>query len=164
MKILIAVSCVLALSVILVVAVGYILPVKHQAIREAEFKASPARIWLLISNFSETPKWRSDVKSAQPVNQNNEELWKEVDSHGHEILYRTLESIPEKRMTRQIASKSLPFGGSWTFEISPSPSGSRVKITENGEVYNPIFRFVSRFVFGHSATLEKYLASLQKAV
>ena len=33
-------------------------------------------------------------------------------------------------------------------------------ITENGEVYNPLFRFMSRFVFGHTATIDKYLEDL----
>jgi hypothetical protein len=37
-------------------------------------------------------------------------------------------------------------------------------ITENGEVYNPIFRFVSRFIMGHTATLDAYLKSLTTAL
>jgi hypothetical protein len=35
-------------------------------------------------------------------------------------------------------------------------SGTELTITENGEVYNPLFRFVSRFIMGHAATIEKY--------
>ncbi len=34
---------------------------------------------------------------------------------------------------------------------------SSVTITERGSVYNPIFRFMSRFIFGHTATVEAYL-------
>jgi hypothetical protein len=38
-----------------------------------------------------------------------------------------------------------------------------VSITEDGDVYNPVFRFVSRFFIGHEATITTYLANLQKA-
>lgn len=62
-------------------------------------------------------------------------------------------------MTR-IADKDLPFGGTWTYEVNRLPSGATLKITENGEVYNVLFRFMSRFVFGHHATIETYLKYL----
>jgi hypothetical protein len=39
-----------------------------------------------------------------------------------------------------------------------------LRITEDGEVYNPVFRFVSRFVMGHTATMDKYLADVGKAI
>ena len=38
-----------------------------------------------------------------------------------------------------------------------------VRITEDGEVYNPIFRFVSRFVFGQTRMLDAYLRALGQA-
>jgi hypothetical protein len=44
--------------------------------------------------------------------------------------------------------------------VTPEGAGSRVRITERGEVYNPVFRFMSRFVMGHSATARAYLMSL----
>jgi hypothetical protein len=62
----------------------------------------------------------------------------------------------------RIADRSLPFGGRWTFELSPAPGGTLLRITEDGEVYNPIFRFVSRFVFGHDRTINGYLEDLER--
>ena len=65
-------------------------------------------------------------------------------------------------MTSRIADAKLPFGGSWTYEIAPGVTRdlTTLRITENGEVYNPVFRFVSKFVMGHSATIDKYLAAV----
>jgi hypothetical protein len=60
----------------------------------------------------------------------------------------------------RIADTDLPFGGTWTYELKPEGAGTRVTITERGEVYNPIFRFMSRFVLSQTATMEKYLAAL----
>ncbi len=39
----------------------------------------------------------------------------------------------------------------------PTGSGSRVTITERGEIYNPIFRTLARFVFGYTSTMETCL-------
>jgi len=53
------------------------------------------------------------------------------------------------------------FGGTSTFEIGPAERGSTLTITERGEAYNPIFRFVSRFVMGHHRTIDAYLSRLR---
>lgn len=59
-----------------------------------------------------------------------------------------------------IADRGLPFGGSWDYRIEPDGTGSKLTITENGEVYNPSFGFVSRYLMGHTATIDKHLAAL----
>jgi hypothetical protein len=73
-----------------------------------------------------------------------------------------VEARPPERIVTRIADPSQPFGGTWTFEIARVPSGSTLTITERGEVYNPIFRFMARFVFGHSRTIDRYLADLDE--
>jgi hypothetical protein len=61
----------------------------------------------------------------------------------------------------RIADSNLPFGGSWTYELAPAGDGeTTLRITEDGEVYNPIVRFVSRFVMGHDATIKQYLSAV----
>jgi hypothetical protein len=60
----------------------------------------------------------------------------------------------------KIADPKLPFGGTWTYEVIPSEGGTRLRITERGEVYNPIFRFISHFIIGQTRTMDEYLAAL----
>jgi hypothetical protein len=70
---------------------------------------------------------------------------------------------PSKRLVTRIADEHLPFGGSWEYVVEPDgPSSSRVTIVERGAVYNPLFRFVSRFIMGHTATIDAYLRALGK--
>jgi hypothetical protein len=78
------------------------------------------------------------------------------------ILFEIVEKVPPRRFVTRIADKSLPFGGRWIYEITPMAMGSELRITEEGEVYNPLFRFVSRFVMGHTATIDAYLLAVQK--
>jgi hypothetical protein len=67
---------------------------------------------------------------------------------------------PPRRLVARIAGDNLPFGGTWTFEITPEGDGAKLRITERGWVSNPIFRFVSRLVLGYTSNLEMYLRSL----
>ena len=59
-----------------------------------------------------------------------------------------------------IVGEDLPFGGRWVFELEGDPSSTTVTITEEGEVYSALFRFVSRFVMGHHGTMMTYQQDL----
>ncbi|PYP70520.1 MAG: hypothetical protein DMD41_14750, partial [Gemmatimonadetes bacterium] len=72
----------------------------------------------------------------------------------------TIAAVPPRRLVRRIADPKLPFGGTWTWEITAAPGGSTLTITEDGEIYNPIFRFVARFILGYTGTMESYLKAL----
>ena len=64
-------------------------------------------------------------------------------------------------MRTRIADE-LPYGGTWTFSLEPGDSACVLTLTEDGEVYNVIFRFVSRFIMGYNGSLETYLRDLGK--
>jgi hypothetical protein len=74
--------------------------------------------------------------------------------------YEIVEAAPPRRLVTRVADPDLPYGGTWTFELAPEGSGTRLTITERGEVDNPIFRVLARFVFGHAATMDAYLDEL----
>lgn len=160
--VLIAVGSLIALGVV-VVAVGALLPQGHVASRTARFKQSPDVLWQTIADIAASPSWRPDVKSVERLpDSNGHEMWREVGKYGQPITMETVESIAPQRLVRRIADPKLPFGGTWTFEIAPANGGSTVTITENGEIYNPFFRFMARFVFGYTNTMETYLKALGK--
>jgi len=52
--------------------------------------------------------------------------------------------------------------GSWEYVFAPAAGGTVLTITEKGEVSNPLFRFMSRYIFGQTATIDTYLKSLAK--
>jgi Polyketide cyclase / dehydrase and lipid transport. len=75
-----------------------------------------------------------------------------------------LERDPPRRLVTRVTEKEKNFGGTWTITIAPTPSGSDVTITEDGWVANPIFRFVSRFLIGHHATMDALLKQVAKTL
>ena len=144
----------------MLVAVGYALPVQHVAGRSATFRQAPDEIFTVITEVARFAEWRSDVTSVEVLSA-VPLRWREHGSNG-EITYVVAESSPPGRFVTRIDDPSLPFGGAWTYELTPGVGGTTVRITEHGEVYNPVFRLMSRFVFGQTATMDAYLASLQK--
>lgn len=162
MKIVGVVAAVIVVVVLVVVIIGWRLPVAHRVSRSVTLRASPESVFALIRTSSEFPKWRSDVSRVEAVPaENGRERFREVGKNGS-ILFE-IESIdPPERMVTRIADKSLAFGGAWIYEVSATPDGTNLRITEDGEVYNPVFRFVSRFIMGQTATLDRYLGDVER--
>ena len=82
---------------------------------------------------------------------------------GRSIEYENVESMPGLRLVRRIATPVLPFGGTWTVDLEPRGVGCLVGLREDGEVYKPIFRVVSRYILGHRATIAAFLTVLGRS-
>jgi uncharacterized protein YndB with AHSA1/START domain len=160
--ILIAVAAFAALAALIAI-VGWSLPVAHVATRQAALAAPPDVVWKIVTDVDAFPSWRTDVKSVDRVPATAALTWIEHGRSGS--LKLTVEaSEPPRRLVTRIADPSLPFGGTWTYELVPAGGGTTLTVTENGEIYNPIFRAMARFVFGYEATLASYLEALRKKV
>ena len=144
-------------------AAGSMLPVKHTVTRTITLNQPPEAVWQAITDHANDPKWRGDLASVNRIaDRNGHPVWEENYKNGQTMRIETILSDPPKRLERKIVDQSA-FGGVWVYEVVPSAGGksTALKIIENGEVYNPLFRFLSRFVFGHSATIETYLKNLE---
>ncbi|MFQ5750872.1 MAG: SRPBCC family protein [bacterium] len=146
--------------VALMALIGALLPKNHIASRSAKYKKSADDIWFTITDFAAAPSWRTDLKGIEKLSERDgHEVWVEISKHGR-MPFQVTEFEPPNRLVTEIIADKLPFGGSWTFEISELDSGSLLTITENGEIYNPIFRFMARFIFGYHRTIKNYLKAL----
>jgi uncharacterized protein YndB with AHSA1/START domain len=162
MKLLGIIVATLAGLVLIVVVVGYLLPERHRASRERTFATAPETVYAAVTSVAEYPAWRRGVERVEMLAEaGGRPRFREVGSNGS-ITYVIDELQPPSRVVSRIADESLPFGGRWTYELMPSPTGTRLRITEDGEVYNPIFRFVSRFIIGHHRTMDTYLDDLDR--
>jgi uncharacterized protein YndB with AHSA1/START domain len=130
---------------------------------EARFPAPPDRVFEVITDVARYPEWRTDIARVDIVT-TAPLTWREYDTRGDAITYEVVESRPSERHRVRIADAGLPFGGTWTYELQADGPGTRLLITEHGDVYNPIFRFMSRFVFGHTASIDAFLAALARRV
>jgi uncharacterized protein YndB with AHSA1/START domain len=143
-----------------VAAIGWMLPVAHVVSRTTVIAAPPAAVYARISEVSGYPRWWSEVSRVErlpPVD--GRPRYREHMSSGG-IVFETVEAVAPHRFVSRIADPDQPFGGTWTFELTAEGQGTRVSLTERGEVYNPIFRFLSHYVFSQTATVESCLAAL----
>ena len=122
-----------------VAIIGYFLPVAHEASRSAEFNRPPEAVYALVSDLKNYSAW-----------------WPE-----NELNVEVVEAVPPSKFVTRIVGESA-FGGTWTMEIVPAPGGARLTITERGEIYNPVFRALARFVFGYTSSMESCLEAAAK--
>lgn len=150
-------------ALVLVAAlIGALLPKGHVATRTARFKAKPETIWRALTAYAEQPAWRSDLKAVERLpDRGGHEVWNEVRKGAGAMPLETIESDPPRRLVRKIADPKLPFGGTWTYELRAEGGGCLLTITENGEVYNPIFRLVSK-CFDMRRTIDEFLGALAR--
>jgi hypothetical protein len=125
----------LATIIAVVAIVGAMLPQQHTASRTARVALAPAALYPILVQIAQ-------ASTDPPVRVERQE--------------------PPSLLVTRISDSKLPFGGSWTYRIEPAGTGaSDLTITENGEVYNVVFRFMSRFVLGHHATIDAFIRDLQ---
>src|SRR4029453_8986301 len=97
--------------------VGYFLPVAHEASRSAEFTKPPEDVFALIADPNGYKGW-----------------W-----DGAEVKTEVVERVPPSKLVTKIVGETQ-FGGTWTFDIVPTPKGSRMTIIERGEIYQVVFQ------------------------
>jgi len=146
----------------LIVLIGWMLPKDHVATRMGRYRQPPEAIWTALADVDAMPSWREGLKSVKRLpDRNGLPVHVEVTNDG-EIPMETVESNAPRRLVRRISDAKLPFGGTWTFEIAATAQGATLRITEDGYVTNPLFRFMARFVFGYTGQMESVLRSLAK--
>lgn len=152
----------LALLVGIVALIGSRLPKSHVASRSVLLRQSPQDVYAVVRDFESAPRWRSDLKRIEVETRPGGPVYfREEAKHGT-VNYELLEDVPAERMVTRIRDTDLGYSGQWTYLFTSENGGTRVTIREDGEVSNVIFRFLSHYVFGQTATIDSYLNSLAK--
>jgi uncharacterized membrane protein len=162
MKIVLILLAILVALVAVVLVIGAALPRNHVVSRHVILRRPPSEVYAIVRDFSGAPNWRSDLEQVEMVpTQENGVRFREHGKQGV-VTYDLVEDRPGERMVTRIADQDLGYSGTWTYAFQSTAEGTRLEITEAGDVSNILFRFVSRFVFGHTGTIERYLVSLGK--
>jgi uncharacterized protein YndB with AHSA1/START domain len=145
--------------VLLMAIAGFMIPKSHSATRRATFKKPASEVWAAITDIDKFPTWRSGLKSVERLpDREGRPVWKEVGGHGP-LTMEQVESRPPSTFVGRIVGERA-FGGTWTYQLTESEGATTLAITEDGEIYNLVFRFMARFIFGYAATMETYLRDL----
>lgn len=161
-RIVLIIAGILVALVLVVLVIGLLTPEQHRATRSVNINQPPQVIWVAINDHGNEQKWRDDITSVTAAGERNgKPIWQENYKDGNTVQLLTTESTPPTRMVREIAEEG-PFSGRWEIDIKPNGTGSIVRVTEIGRVPNPFFRFVSKYIIGHTTFMERYLTNLAK--
>jgi len=151
----------LAALVALMALIGAFVSRDHRATTTISLRQPPDSVWKVVRDIGGAPAWFSAMeKSERLPDRDGHEVWHQKMS-GFDVPIIVLESAPPGRLVTQIdPAAGGAFGGTWTYELAPDPTGTRISVTEAGWISNPIFRFMSRFLFGYYGSLDKYLKAL----
>ena len=140
--------------------IGSRLPKAHVASGSRAFHQPPQQVYAIARNFQDAASWRPDVSKIEVFDGPPGQVrFREHGKHGV-VNYGLVEDVPGHRMVTRILDTDLGYSGSWTYVFAASGDGTVLTITENGEVSNVLFRFMSRYFFSQTATIEAYLAAL----
>jgi len=152
--------------------IGTSLPIDHHAACSATYAKPIQYLFAAVADDDTSASWRPGIASAVLISGSGPTaVWRETDTHGGAITYHTIAYAKDYKLTRSVDFvPGMQFGGTWAYIFSPGPmvigheptSVNRVTIVEDGEIYNPFFRFLARYVFGYTQSMETYLADLAR--
>jgi hypothetical protein len=163
------VVAVIVLAVAVVFILGGLQPRNHTASATVTINAPQAVVWQRITDLQSQTSWRSGLSAVEMLPaQDGHPCWQETSSFGKMPLCEVLAAAPTTRIVR-IADPNLPYGGFWTYELSPGlsptdPNSTILKITENGFTGPWFYRFVGHYVMHEDYQIRKYEADLQKSI
>lgn len=133
------------------------LPAEHQVRLAVEFNAPIERVWALLSDFKDQPRWREGLTG---VNQAEPGLWAE-DYGGRILALETTRFEPPHLLERRIADAEHPFQGLWRFELDAEEQRTRLVLTEEASIENRLYRFLAHGLGDYEQTLRAYVSDLE---
>jgi len=145
----------------LMALIGAFVARDHRATSTITLRQPPDSVWRVVRDLGNiTAWWPAMEKTERLPDRDGHEVWRQKMS-GFDVPIIVLESAPPRRLVTQIdPTADGAFGGTWSYELASDGTGTRISVTEAGWISNPIFRFMSRFLFGYYGSLDKYLKAL----
>ncbi len=141
-------------------AIGYALPSHTTHTRTIAIKQMPEAVFALLADVQGMPKWNRHMEKVEmlpPVD--GREATRQTFQGNMVMTIITTESVPPSHLVRTMGDASGPFSGSWTYDISPTSDSSKIALTEQSDVKNPIARLMMR-IFGPTKYVDDHLSDL----
>lgn len=127
---------------------AFLVPREHVASKEVELPMPPEQLFDVVTHFEQYPCWRTGVEKIEL----SEDGFEEFGAEGS-MRYVVEESRAPDLLRTRIADETLPFGGTWTYEIEAKGEGSMLRITEHGFIENVMFRAGASFFMDPTASM-----------
>lgn len=148
----------LLFSLVVAMLVGGLATPRHHAVgRTIALRAAPEKVWALVRTVKEYPNWREEIMRVEEMVGNDARpAWTEIGRQ-KSLSYIATTDEPPTHFTASIMDDDLGYSGEWQYHITPSAEGTRLTITEHGEVGNLLFRFIGTHFIGHTRAIDAFL-------
>lgn len=146
MKWLLIIAGILLLSILVLLVIGLLQPVKHSVTRSIRLQEKPEVIFALIADMTNAPTWSSTVEKVEPLSAQDGHAMARCTLKwgGMQMVMTQIECTPPARLVTSMAKDNGTVLGTWTYQITPDSGGCTVSLTEEGELKNPLFRALAR--------------------
>lgn len=147
---------------LLTALVGTFLPRRHVVSRSILLDTPPDEVYRTIRDVGSAAAWRTGidrVEILEPVG--GRPRFRETAGRDA-VTYQIERDDPPRAFVTRIVNTDLGYSGSWTYDVVQASSGTRVTITETGDVSNVLFRTISALIIGHNRTIDAYLRDLDR--
>lgn len=144
----------------IVALIGVALPRSHRASSRITLRKPPRDVWGVIRDLGALQGTWKELKAARRLpDQGGKEVWEQNAGGWPLRLIIDQETPPTKLVTRIDTPSDAAFGGTWAYDLAAAEGGTRLTVTEDGYVSNPIFR-VMMALMGTHRTLDGFLRAL----
>lgn len=150
----------------LIYADGAQLPATHSISVKGVVAAPQDKVFALITDVKDGNTWRPEVKAVTTLAPDHgRDHWVEHLAFHQYMTFLALDTVAPTLRRVKLDDPKAAYGGTWTYELSPGPSdgSTTVKITEDGYINPPVYRFVMAHVMGPTKNLDTYMKDLQAA-
>jgi uncharacterized protein YndB with AHSA1/START domain len=144
---------------LLVTLIGAMMPREHTVTSEIVVRKPIDSVYATLRDFAGMPAWWKDLKVSERVAGVSGERWRQESGGFVMQLDIVSENPPLGFVTKIVEEKGAPFGGEWTYALTPSGDGTRIAVTEKGWIGPPPFRVIAT-VTGLHRTLDGMLTAL----
>jgi hypothetical protein len=140
--------------------VGCFVPRGHVAARTLTLRQSPEAVWGVVRDGPTWPAWWDLLKSVERRDGGGHELWNLNYKDGNRFALEVTESTAPWHLALRIDDVKKLFAGQWVYDIEAVDGGSRVTLTEHGEIANPFIRLMARMMMDPHMYIDKNLKAL----
>ncbi len=162
LKIILIVVIIVVVIINIPVIGGLFLPKSHTVTKTIHLNYDIENVWVYITNVQQYPKWLHRVKKVEVVSTNPQGLtsWQEHYQYDKPTMFQIKESYPYSNLVIKTADLETPFTGKWIINLKEEENGTLLTITEQTEIYNPIYRSLA-YMRGQDSNLDEYVTNLK---
>ena len=151
---------------VVLVAAAYVyaltIPAHQTHHRTVTLKQTPEAVFALLTDVPNFPKWNRNMEKVEilpPID--GKEATRQTFKGNMVMTIITSESTPPKHLVRSMGDIGGPFEGSWIYDITPTPDGSKVELTEQSTINSVPFRLMCK-IFSPTKYLDEHLEDMAK--